>query len=144
MTVRDGKGGKDRVTMVPAALSEPLVDHLKRVKMQHDADVRAGRGTVALPGALRLKYPNAPTEWVGNGSSLRRVSMWTPRRAKGAGTTRTSRCYADLSIAASQSQVITTSHSGTGGSERIEDAPAFRYTAAQTTGRRYGVEPTCS
>jgi integron integrase len=63
LTVRDGKGGKDRVTMLPAAVRDPLVDHLQRVKAQHDADLRAGRGTVALPGALRLKYLNAPIEW---------------------------------------------------------------------------------
>jgi integron integrase len=63
LTVREGKGGKDRVTMMPATLKGPLAEHLKRVQSQHDADVRAGRGTVALPGALRLKYPNAPTEW---------------------------------------------------------------------------------
>ena len=38
----------------------PLVAHLTRVKTQHEADVAAGRGSVALPGALRAKYPNAP------------------------------------------------------------------------------------
>ena len=63
LTIRDGKGGKDRVTMLPAALKQPLVDHLKRVKAQHDADLAAGRGRVALPGALRAKYPGAPQEW---------------------------------------------------------------------------------
>jgi integron integrase len=63
LTVRDGKGGKDRVTMLPATLRSPLVEHLSRVQAQHDADLRAGRGTVALPGALRAKYPNAPREW---------------------------------------------------------------------------------
>ena len=63
LTVRDGKGGKDRMTMLPAALKQPLVDHLTRVKAQHDADLAAGRGSVALPGALRAKYPNAPCEW---------------------------------------------------------------------------------
>jgi len=63
LTVRDGKGGKDRVTMLPAALRQPLIDHLKRVKAQHDADLAAGRGSVALPGALRTKYPSAPREW---------------------------------------------------------------------------------
>ena len=52
LTVRDGKGGKDRVTMLPAALKEPLRDHLARVKAQHEADVAAGRGRVALPGSL--------------------------------------------------------------------------------------------
>ena len=49
--------------MLPAALTTALVDHLARVKVRHEADLGAGRGTVALPGALRLKYPNAPTEW---------------------------------------------------------------------------------
>jgi integron integrase len=63
LTVRDGKGGKDRVTMLPVTLKRPLADHLARVKAQHEADLVAGRGTVALPGALRLKYPNAPLEW---------------------------------------------------------------------------------
>jgi hypothetical protein len=41
----------------------PVVDHLARVKTQHEADLAAGRGAVALPVALRLKYPNAPREW---------------------------------------------------------------------------------
>ncbi|MDQ3419830.1 MAG: tyrosine-type recombinase/integrase, partial [Acidobacteriota bacterium] len=56
-------GGKDRVTMLPRAMKGPLVAHLTRVKTQHEADVAAGRGSVALPGALRAKYPNAPREW---------------------------------------------------------------------------------
>ena len=63
LTVRDGKGGKDRVTMVPAALKGPLREHLARVKGQHEADLAAGCGSVALPGALRIKCPNAPVEW---------------------------------------------------------------------------------
>jgi integron integrase len=63
LTVRDGKGGKDRVTMLPATLTQPLAAHLSRVKEQHDADLAAGRGAVALPGTLRAKYPNAPREW---------------------------------------------------------------------------------
>jgi len=63
LTIRDGKGGKDRVTMLPACLKRPLADHLNRVKAQHDADLAAGRGSVALPGSLRAKYPSAPFEW---------------------------------------------------------------------------------
>jgi len=63
LTIRDGKGGKDRGTMLPGALKRPLLDHLTRVKAQHEADLAAGRGSVALPGALREKYPNAPREW---------------------------------------------------------------------------------
>lgn len=63
LTIRDGKGGKDRVTMLPAALKQPLIDHLKRVRAQHDTDLAAGNGSVALPGALRVKYPRSPREW---------------------------------------------------------------------------------
>ncbi|MGQ0674189.1 MAG: integron integrase, partial [Hyphomicrobium sp.] len=61
LTIRDGKGGKDRVTMLPASVKGPLIDHLKRVHALHEADL-AGRGCVALPGVLRAKYPNAPRE----------------------------------------------------------------------------------
>lgn len=63
LTIRDGKGGKDRVTMLPASIQGPLAEHLNRVKAQHDADLMAGRGRVALPGSLRAKYPHAPFEW---------------------------------------------------------------------------------
>jgi integron integrase len=63
LTIRHGKGGKDRVTMLPAALRTPLAEHLGRVKAQHDADLAAGRGSVALPGSLCAKYPNAAREW---------------------------------------------------------------------------------
>lgn len=63
LTIRDGKGGKDRVTILPTALKRPLRDHLARVKVQHEADLAAGRGAVVVPGSLRAKYPNAPFEW---------------------------------------------------------------------------------
>ena len=63
LVIREGKGGKDRVTVLPAALSGPLREHLVKVKGQHDRDLAAGRGSVALPGALGAKYPNAPREW---------------------------------------------------------------------------------
>ena len=63
LAVRDGKGGKDRVTMLPIAMKGQLFEHVTRVKMQHESDLAAGRGSVALPGALRVKYPNAPREW---------------------------------------------------------------------------------
>jgi site-specific recombinase XerC len=49
--------------MVPLALAEPLCNHLARVKAQHNANLKAGRGSVSLPGARRLKYPNAAREW---------------------------------------------------------------------------------
>jgi integron integrase len=63
LMIRDGKGGKDRVTMLPAALKRPLMEHLKRVKQQHSADLADGHGSVALPDALSVKYPHASREW---------------------------------------------------------------------------------
>jgi len=61
--VRDGKGEKDRVTMLPASLKEPLIAHLKQVKRLHEADLRDGFGSVYLPYALARKYPQAEKEW---------------------------------------------------------------------------------
>jgi integron integrase len=61
--VRDGKGGKDRVTMLPATLVEPLQAHLARVKAWHDIDLADGCGDVELPDAIARKYPRAPYEW---------------------------------------------------------------------------------
>ena len=61
--VRDGKGFKDRVTMLPAALAAPLVEHLERVKALHGRDLAAGRGAVYLPYALERKYPGAARDW---------------------------------------------------------------------------------
>ena len=63
ITVRDGKGGKDRVTMLPQSLIEPLRLHLALVKAQHNADLAVGMGAVWLPDALAVKYPNAPRAW---------------------------------------------------------------------------------
>ena len=61
--VRDGKGGKDRVTMLPVNLARPLERHLQKIKAQHEEDLEAGFGSVYLPTALERKYPNAPKEW---------------------------------------------------------------------------------
>ncbi len=61
--VREGKGFKDRVTMLPAMLIEPLGLHLKRVRELHEQDVAEGYGEVYLPYALERKYPNAAREW---------------------------------------------------------------------------------
>lgn len=63
IVVREGKGGKDRVTMLPASLSDRFKAHLAVVKAQHDADLSLGRGEVWLPNALAVKYPSAPKEW---------------------------------------------------------------------------------
>ena len=61
--VRDGKGAKDRVTMLPASLKQPLVEQLEFSRLQHLRDLRDGFGSVYLPHALERKYPSAPKEW---------------------------------------------------------------------------------
>lgn len=62
--VRDGKGMKDRVTMLPGALRTPLTEHLRRVQLLHERDLAEGLGAVHLPFALAEKYPNAERDWV--------------------------------------------------------------------------------
>ncbi|MEW6688551.1 MAG: integron integrase [Pseudomonadota bacterium] len=62
--VRDGKGAKDRVTMLPEKLVEPLRAHLGRVRLLHARDLREGFGEVGLPYALARKYPRAGKEWI--------------------------------------------------------------------------------
>ena len=64
ITVRRGKGAKDRLVPLPDAVRERLREHLVRVKARHEADLRRGLGAVALPDALARKFPNAPKEWV--------------------------------------------------------------------------------
>ncbi len=61
--VREGKGFKDRVTMLPAVLVDPLKAHLMQVRDLHERDVEEGYGEVYLPYALDRKYPNAGREW---------------------------------------------------------------------------------
>jgi integron integrase len=63
VTVREGKGFKDRVTMLPESAIAPLQAHLARVRALHDEDVAGGYGAVYLPYALEKKYPNAAKEW---------------------------------------------------------------------------------
>jgi len=63
IVVRDGKGRKDRVTMLPETIETPLRNHLEKVKIQHTQDLAEGFGEVYLPYALERKYPNANKEW---------------------------------------------------------------------------------
>ena len=63
ITVRRGKGQKDRVTMLSDTLSQALQDHLRRVRKQQKADLKSGLGQAPLPDALARKYPNADREW---------------------------------------------------------------------------------
>jgi integron integrase len=63
ITVRGGKGDRDRVTVLPERFKGPLLHHLAAVRQQHERDLAEGAGWVELPGALGLKYPNAGREW---------------------------------------------------------------------------------
>lgn len=64
LTVRDGKGAHDRVTMLPRSLEAPLQRQLAKVRLLHEEDLAEGFGDVYLPYALARKYPNAGTSWV--------------------------------------------------------------------------------
>lgn len=61
--VRDGKGAKDRMTMLPESVKVTLKKHLQLVKIIHEKDLREGWGSVPLPCALDRKYPNESKEW---------------------------------------------------------------------------------
>jgi integron integrase len=63
ITVRAGKGDKDRATTLPGIIGPDLTRHLEAVKRQHQVDLRQGAGWVELPWALARKYPNAGREW---------------------------------------------------------------------------------
>ena len=63
VTVRDGKGMKDRITVFPEALHEPVERHLARERLRYEAEREEGTAAVSLPGALSRKYPSAATEW---------------------------------------------------------------------------------
>jgi len=61
--IRDGKGAKDRITMLPESLKASIQEHLKKVKLIHERDLAEGWGRVQMPDALDRKYPNAPADW---------------------------------------------------------------------------------
>ena len=63
ITIRRGKGQKDRRVMLPEAVCEPLLRHLAEVRQRHLDDLAAGCGRVVLPDALERKCSNAPAEW---------------------------------------------------------------------------------
>lgn len=63
IVVREGKGGKDRVTVLPENLLVPLRQQLGHARALHQKDLAVGRGAVWLPDALALKFPNAPRAW---------------------------------------------------------------------------------
>ena len=63
LLVRDGKGGKDRVTVLPENLLLPLQQQMAHAKALHDRDLAEGGGAVWLPDALAVKFPSAPRAW---------------------------------------------------------------------------------
>jgi integron integrase len=63
ITLHETKSNRDRVTILPKAVEEPLRLHLAKVKAQHDEDLAHGYGSVEMPGALARKYPRAEYEW---------------------------------------------------------------------------------
>ncbi len=63
LTIRNGKGAKDRVTMLPEAIKERLLQHLDQVRRMHQQDLAGGHGRAPMPTALATKYPNAAREW---------------------------------------------------------------------------------
>jgi len=63
IVVRDGKGGKDRVTMLPGSLLEAMHHQLTQRREWYDEDILVGKADVWLPDALAVKYPGAPREW---------------------------------------------------------------------------------
>lgn len=63
VTVREGKGDNDRVTLLPEAIVAPLREHLAHVQQEHERALREGYGGVELPYALARKYPHADREW---------------------------------------------------------------------------------
>lgn len=63
LTVRGGKGNRDRITLYPAAAVPAVEEQLRRTRLMHERDLARGAGNVPLPAALARKYPGAPREW---------------------------------------------------------------------------------
>jgi integron integrase len=64
ITIRNGKGAKDRITMLPDSLKNLLKEHLLKVRDIHQKDLREGYGKVVLPHVIDKKYTNAATDWI--------------------------------------------------------------------------------
>jgi site-specific recombinase XerD len=84
LTVRNGKGGKDRATMLPEAVVEPLGRHLDVVRAEHEQALLRGNGGVELPFAIERKYPSAHRDWAGSTCFRRKRHRAIPARARGA------------------------------------------------------------
>ena len=64
IVVREGKGNKDRVTVLPSAVEDRLKLHLEEVKIRHEKDLKGGAGYVTLPGGLEREFPDANRQWI--------------------------------------------------------------------------------
>ena len=64
IVIREGKGNKDRITVLPQNMKEALIKQLEFVKITHEKDIADGNGEVYLPNALDKKFPNASTEYI--------------------------------------------------------------------------------
>ena len=82
ITVKDGKGAKDRVTVLPENLILPLQEQMSRARALQQRDLSMGFGDVRLPGALDMKYPNAPKAWGGQWIFPSAVRSEDPRTGK--------------------------------------------------------------
>jgi integrase len=91
ITVRRGKGRKDRRAVLPALVTTKLSAHLEAVRRRHAADLAAGFGAAVLPGALDRKYPNASRDWRWQFVSPPRVSAAIRATDLRLGTTCTNR-----------------------------------------------------
>jgi integrase len=91
--VREGKGQKDRETMLPEALRQALQDHLRHVREQHEADLKGGLGRAPLPDALIRKTRMRTASGAGNGSFPLRPITLTEEQASGIATICTDRSY---------------------------------------------------
>jgi integron integrase len=83
ITIRDAKGGRDRMTMLPVTLVEPLRRQIEKRRLLHEEDLVAGLGAVFLPGAIARKYPNAPCEFAWQYIFASGRASSDPRRAEG-------------------------------------------------------------
>ena len=92
IVVREGKGGEDRITVLPAIVKDPLRLHLKKVKLTHEHDLIDGLGEASLPYALERKYPSAPKEWAWQYVFPASCRSTVP------GTTRIRRHHIDVSV----------------------------------------------
>ncbi|HEX8203081.1 MAG TPA: integron integrase, partial [Isosphaeraceae bacterium] len=79
LLVREGKGNKDRVTLLPEVARQPLTDQLRRVRALHERDLSEGYGRVYLPDALARKYPSAERQWSWQYAFPARVRSLDPR-----------------------------------------------------------------